>query len=26
MSALNYHVTHFILSAPDIRHLPADTG
>ncbi len=26
MSALNYHVTHFILSSPDIRHLPADTG
>jgi len=26
LSALNYHVTHFILSAPDIRHLPADTG
>ncbi|WP_336701070.1 ribosome biogenesis GTP-binding protein YihA/YsxC [Pantoea dispersa] len=26
MSALNYHVTHFMLSAPDIRHLPADTG
>lgn len=26
MSTLNYHITHFILSAPDIRHLPADTG
>ena len=26
MSELNYHVTHFVLSAPDIRHLPADTG
>lgn len=22
----NYHVTHFVTSAPDIRHLPADTG
>ncbi|NIF24057.1 MULTISPECIES: ribosome biogenesis GTP-binding protein YihA/YsxC [Pantoea] len=26
MSALNYHVTHFVLSAPDIRHLPSDSG
>lgn len=26
MSELNYHVTHFVMSAPDIRHLPADTG
>lgn len=26
MSALNYHVTHFMLSAPDIRHLPSDSG
>ncbi|WP_210081766.1 ribosome biogenesis GTP-binding protein YihA/YsxC [Pantoea endophytica] len=26
MSALNYHMTHFMLSAPDIRHLPADVG
>jgi GTP-binding protein len=23
---LNYQQTHFILSAPDIRHLPSDTG
>ncbi|BET95314.1 ribosome biogenesis GTP-binding protein YihA/YsxC [Xenorhabdus taiwanensis] len=22
----NYHMTHFITSAPDIRHLPQDTG
>lgn len=22
----NYHLTHFVLSAPDIRHLPSDTG
>lgn len=22
----NYHVTHFVTSAPDIRHLPDDTG
>ena len=22
----NYHVTHFVTSAPDIRHLPADIG
>ena len=26
MSELNYHVTHFVMSAPDIRHLPANTG
>lgn len=26
MPSLNYHVTHFVTSAPDIRHLPADTG
>lgn len=26
MSELNYHITHFVMSAPDIRHLPADTG
>lgn len=26
MFSLNYHVTHFVTSAPDIRHLPADTG
>lgn len=26
MSELNYHVTHFVMSAPDIRHLPTDTG
>ncbi|PIJ49325.1 YihA family ribosome biogenesis GTP-binding protein [Erwinia sp. OLTSP20] len=26
MSAWNYHVTHFVTSAPDIRHLPADIG
>ncbi|MBE5253949.1 ribosome biogenesis GTP-binding protein YihA/YsxC [Mixta mediterraneensis] len=26
MSELNYHVTRFVLSAPDIRHLPSDTG
>ncbi len=26
LSELNYHVTRFILSAPDIRHLPSDTG
>ncbi|QKJ89104.1 YihA family ribosome biogenesis GTP-binding protein [Paramixta manurensis] len=26
MSGWNYHVTHFVTSAPDIRHLPADTG
>ena len=22
----NYQVTHFVISAPDIRHLPEDTG
>jgi len=22
----NYHMTHFVLSAPDIRHLPSDAG
>jgi GTP-binding protein len=22
----NYQQTHFVTSAPDIRHLPADTG
>ena len=22
----NYHMTHFVMSAPDIRHLPTDTG
>jgi len=26
LSGWNYHVTHFVTSAPDIRHLPADTG
>ncbi|MGV3345207.1 ribosome biogenesis GTP-binding protein YihA/YsxC [Enterobacteriaceae bacterium LUAb1] len=26
MSSWNYHVTHFVTSAPDIRHLPADIG
>lgn len=26
MSGWNYHVTHFVTSAPDIRHLPADVG
>ena len=26
MSGWNYHVTHFVTSAPDIRHLPSDTG
>ncbi|MFP2241072.1 ribosome biogenesis GTP-binding protein YihA/YsxC [Pseudescherichia vulneris] len=26
MTTLNYQQTHFILSAPDIRHLPSDTG
>lgn len=26
MSGWNYHLTHFVTSAPDIRHLPADTG
>ena len=23
---LNYHKTHFLTSAPDIRHLPEDSG
>lgn len=22
----NYHMTHFVISAPDIRHLPRDEG
>ncbi|WP_075182406.1 ribosome biogenesis GTP-binding protein YihA/YsxC [Pantoea sp. 1.19] len=26
MTSWNYHVTHFVTSAPDIRHLPADSG
>lgn len=26
LSGWNYHLTHFVTSAPDIRHLPADTG
>lgn len=26
MSGLNYHITHFMLSAPDILYLPIDTG
>ncbi|WP_312046250.1 ribosome biogenesis GTP-binding protein YihA/YsxC [Erwinia sp.] len=26
MSGWNYHLTHFVTSAPDIRHLPADIG
>ncbi|WP_090126279.1 ribosome biogenesis GTP-binding protein YihA/YsxC [Kosakonia arachidis] len=26
MTNLNYQKTHFVTSAPDIRHLPADTG
>ncbi|AXF77906.1 ribosome biogenesis GTP-binding protein YihA/YsxC [Erwinia tracheiphila] len=26
MSGWNYHITHFVTSAPDIRHLPADVG
>ncbi len=26
MPSWNYHVTHFVTSAPDIRHLPDDTG
>lgn len=26
MTNLNYQQTHFVTSAPDIRHLPADTG
>jgi len=26
LTNLNYQQTHFVLSAPDIRHLPSDTG
>jgi len=26
LSGWNYHVTHFVTSAPDIRHLPPDLG
>lgn len=26
MTNLNYQQTHFVMSAPDIRHLPSDTG
>ncbi|NDL64713.1 ribosome biogenesis GTP-binding protein YihA/YsxC [Acerihabitans arboris] len=26
MTSYNYHMTHFVMSAPDIRHLPTDTG
>ncbi|MBT0727775.1 ribosome biogenesis GTP-binding protein YihA/YsxC [Rosenbergiella australiborealis] len=26
MPSWNYHVTHFVTSAPDVRHLPDDTG
>lgn len=26
MNNLNYQQTHFVMSAPDIRHLPSDTG
>lgn len=26
MTTWNYQLTHFVTSAPDIRHLPADTG
>jgi len=26
LSGWNYHVTHFVTSAPDIRHLPVDSG
>lgn len=26
MTNWNYQLTHFVTSAPDIRHLPADTG
>ncbi|CAK9886816.1 MAG: putative GTP-binding protein EngB [Candidatus Erwinia impunctatus] len=26
LSGWNYHVTHFVTSAPDIRHLPPDEG
>ncbi len=25
-TSYNYHMTHFVMSAPDIRHLPVDTG
>ncbi len=25
-TSYNYHMTHFVMSAPDIRHLPIDTG
>lgn len=25
-TSYNYHMTHFVMSAPDIRHLPTDTG
>ncbi|MBD5703962.1 YihA family ribosome biogenesis GTP-binding protein, partial [Citrobacter freundii] len=25
MTNLNYQQTHFVMSAPDIRHLPSDT-
>ncbi|MDF4696983.1 YihA family ribosome biogenesis GTP-binding protein, partial [Vibrio parahaemolyticus] len=26
MAQFNYQKAHFIISAPDIRHLPLDTG
>ncbi len=26
MTTWNYQQTHFVTSAPDIRHLPSDTG
>ncbi|MDI8798887.1 YihA family ribosome biogenesis GTP-binding protein, partial [Salmonella enterica subsp. enterica serovar Montevideo] len=26
MTNLNYQQTHFVMSAPDIRHLPSDCG
>lgn len=26
LSGWNYHLTHFVTSAPDIRHLPSDSG
>ncbi|XOD69821.1 MAG: ribosome biogenesis GTP-binding protein YihA/YsxC [Sodalis sp. (in: enterobacteria)] len=26
IKSYNYHLTHFIISAPDIRHLPVDNG
>ena len=26
LTNLNYQQTHFVMSAPDIRHLPSDTG